>query len=270
MLSCFDMGKKSRGLYACIAFTRYRFLIRQLVERDFKAKYKRSVLGILWSLLNPLLTVSVQYIVFSTIFKSSIENYALYLLIGIVCYNFFSESTMMCLTSILGNAQLITKVYVPKYIFPVTRTISSSINLLFSLIPIGLAILLMRVPVRASFLLIVYALACLIVFCMGVGMALSAIMVFFRDIQFLWNVFTMIIFYGTPILYPEQLLSGAWQLLFKLNPLYHVIRFIRIAVLDGVSPEPQAYLMCLMGAVLSFLAGCVIFKKTQDRFALNL
>ena len=136
-----QQGRVTVVLRVAAAFQRYKFLIKQLVLRDFKTKYKRSVLGILWSFLNPLLTMTVQYIVFSTIFRSDIPNFALYLLTGIVCFNFFSEASSMALMSIVGNAPLITKVYVPKYIYPLSRVLSSSINLLFSLIPL-LAVML--------------------------------------------------------------------------------------------------------------------------------
>ena len=143
------MEKKGRtclGLKLVHAFSRYRFLIQQLVSRDFKTKYKRSVLGIVWSFLNPLLTMLVQYVVFSTIFKSDIPNFPVYLLTGIVLFNFFSEACSMGITSILGNASLITKVYVPKYIYPVTRVLSSGINMLFSLVPLLLSLIHIFLP----------------------------------------------------------------------------------------------------------------------------
>lgn len=141
---------------ALIAMNRYRFLIRQLVSRDFKTKYKRSVLGVFWSFLNPLLTMGVQYVVFSTIFKSNIENFPAYLLIGIVSFNFFSEATGMALSSITGNAGLITKVYVAKYIYPLTRVISSLVNLSISLIPLILVCILTGVNFSPASLLAVY------------------------------------------------------------------------------------------------------------------
>lgn len=187
------------------AFRRYGYLLRQLVSRDFKSKYKRSVLGVLWSFLNPLLTMLVQYIVFSTLFKSDIPNYPLYLLSGIVCFNFFSESTGMALQSITGNASLITKVYVPKYIYPLSRMLSSSINLLMSLIPLLLVMLLTWTPVRPAILLLPVGLVCLVGFCLGIGLILSTMMVFFRDTQFLWGVVSLLWMYATPIFYGNQM-----------------------------------------------------------------
>lgn len=252
------------------AFRRYNYLIRQLVSRDFKTKYKRSVLGVLWSFLNPLLTMTVQYIVFSTLFRGDIQNYPLYLLSGIVCFNFFNESTSMTLQAIVGNAALITKVYVPKYIYPLSRVLSSAINLLMSLIPLLLVMLLTRVPVRPAIVLLPVGLVCLFGFCLGVGMVLSTMMVFFRDTQFLWGVVSLLWMYATPIFYPESIIPEKFMLIYKCNPLYHIIRFIRIVLLQGVSPEPKAYALCLIASFVPLLVGVLVFKKNQDKFVLNL
>ena len=209
-------GQATEVLKLVNAFSRYRFLMKQLVARDFKTKYKRSVLGVLWSFLNPLLTMTVQYIVFSTLFRSNIPNFALYLLIGIVCYSFFNEATTMTLSSIVGNAPLITKVYVPKYIYSVTRVMSSAVNFLLSLIPLFFVVFITRTPIRASFLLLPLGIICLFMLCLGVGMLLATSMVFFRDTQFLWGVVSMLWMYATPIFYPESILPA------KLMPYYPV------------------------------------------------
>ena len=263
-------GKPSRILYVFAAFSRYRFLIKQLVSRDFKTKYKRSVLGVLWSFLNPLLTMAVQYVVFSTLFKSDIPNFPVYLLTGIICFNYFNEAASMSLTSIVGNAALITKVYVPKYIYPLTRVMSSTINFLLSLIPLLLVLIVTQTPIRPSILLLPFGLACLFAFSLGIGMLLASAMVFFRDIQFLWGVLSMIWMYLTPVFYPESIIPAQFMTVYKMNPLYQVIRFFRIALMDGVSPEPKAYLLMFLVSFIPLLIGAAVFKKTQDRFILNL
>ena len=263
-------GKSTTGLRMLAAFLQYGYLMRQLVARDFKTKYKRSVLGILWSFLNPLLTMAVQYIVFSTLFRSDIPNFPLYLLTGIVCFNFFNEASNMTLQSIVGNAALITKVYVPKYIYPVSRVLSSMINLLLSLLPLFAVMLLTHTPFRPALLLLPFGLVCLVAFSLGVGFFLSTSMVFFRDTQFLWGVLSMLWMYLTPIFYPESIIPGQYMLLYKCNPLYHIIRFFRIVLMDGVSPEPKAYLLCIIVSVLPLAAGALFFKKQQDKFILNL
>lgn len=263
-------GKNCLSLRLIAAVKKYRFLLHQLVARDFKSKYKRSVLGILWSFLNPMLMMTVQYVVFSTIFKSEIENFAVYLLSGIVCYNFFSEVTNMALTSIVGNASLITKVYIPKYIYPISRACSSLINFGLSLVPLLCVMLATRTPLTMAVTLLPFGIVCLFMLALGIGMILASSMVFFRDTQFLWNVFNMIWMYMTPIFYPETIISGWLSVVFKANPLYHVIRFFRVVLLNGVSPEPKAYLFCLVASLIPFAVGAMIFKRTQDRFVLYL
>ena len=176
----------------------------------------------------------------------------------------------MGINSILGNSSLITKGYVPKYIYPVTRVLSSGINMLFSLVPLLLVILLTRTALTPAILLLPFALACLLCFCTGMVLVLSASMVFFRDTQFLWNVLSMIWMYATPIFYPESIIPDRFLIVYKFNPLYHFIRFARTVIMDGVSPEPKAYLICLVFAVGSLILGGLIFRKAQDKFVLYI
>lgn len=253
-----------------LAIKRYAFLISQLVSRDFKTKYKRSVLGVFWSFLNPLLTMSVQYVVFSTLFRNDIQNYAVYLLAGIVSYSFFNEVTTMCLQSISGNANLIKKVYIPKYIFPLSRTISSMVNLFISLIPLILIMFVSGLALHKSFILMFFFLMCLVVFSLGIGMILSALMVFFRDIQFLWSVIVMVWQYATPIFYSPNIIPPKFSFILTFNPIFQFIKNIRICIMDGISPEPRAYAYCFLCAVGCLLVGSFVFKKTQDKFTLYL
>ena len=263
-------GRSNSLVGAIRAMYNYQFLISQLVIRDFKSKYKRSVLGVFWSFLNPLLTMTVQFLVFSTFFSSDTQNYPVYLLSGVVCFSFFNECTTMCLTSISGNARLITKVYIPKYIFPLARTISSSVNLVISLVPLFLASLILGVAIKPQAILFFYFLICLVLFSLGVGLFLSALMVFFRDIQFLWSVLIQIWMYATPIFYPAEIIPEKYRFVVRLNPLYHFIGNCRTCLINGVSPEPRAYFFCMLFAVGSLLIGSYTFKKTQDNFALYL
>lgn len=253
-----------------LALRKYGFLIKQLVNRDFKAKYKRSVLGVFWSFLNPLLNMMVQYIVFSNLFRFSIEHFPVYLLCGNVIFSYFSESSGMALSSIVGNAHLITKVYVPKYIYPLTRIMSSFINLLISLIPLFVVALISGLKPTVALLLLPYPIVCLAAFCLGIGMLLSAAMVFFRDVQFLWGVLTTIWMYLTPIFYPVSILEENLAWVIHINPLYYFITFLRTIVISGISPAPSLYIPCATFTLGSLLIGCIVFKKTQDRFVLYL
>ena len=263
-------GKSDIIIVGLNALDRYSFLIQQLVDRDFKTKYKRSVFGVFWSFLNPLLTTTVQFLVFSTFFNSDTENYPVYLIVGVVCFSFFNECTTMCLNSVSGNYRLITKVYIPKYIFPLSKTISSSVNLLISLVPLLLVAIITGTQIHMSFLLMFYFLACLIIFSFGIGMILATLMVFFRDIQFLWSVMCTIWQYATPIFYPAEIIPEKYRFIVRFNPLYHFIGNARKCLIDGISPEPISYIYCLIFALASFGLGSYIFKKCQDKFTLYL
>lgn len=263
-------GQICLALRVIDTFIKYRFLLSQLISRDFKTKYRRSVLGIFWSFLNPLLTMTVQYVVFSTLFKTDITNFPVYLLIGIVFFSFFLESTSMSLMSIVGNANLITKVYMPKYIYPVSRVLSSSINFLLSMIPLLIVVILTKTPFTSAYLLLPFIIVCLVVFCIGMGMLLSAAMVYFRDTQFIWSVLSMLWMYSTPIFYPVSIIPERFILLYKINPLYHFIDFSRVVIMQGVSPEPQAYLICAAYALIMLLIGGLIFNTTQNEFVMHI
>ncbi len=266
----FRHGKRSYVVGAIIAVKKYRFLIRQLVSRDFKTKYKRSVLGMFWSFLNPLLTMAVQYVVFSNLFRFDIPYFQAYLIIGIVFFNFFTESTNMALGSIVGNAGLITKVYMPKYIYPLTRVMSSMVNMLISLIPLLMVILISGLVPTKAYLLVPFVLICLLIFCLGVGLLLAAFMVFFRDTQFLWGVLSMIWMYLSAIFYPVSILPKNLIWILDVNPIYNFVLFARTCMIDGISPEPVLYVRCFLMAMGSLVIGAIVFRKTQDRFVLYL
>ena len=240
--------------------------MKQLVSRDFKTRYKRSVLGVFWSFLNPLLMMIVQYIVFSQLFKSDIDNYAGYLLCGTVAFNFFNEGVGQALTSIVGNASLITKVYLPKYVYPITRVLSSGINLLMSLIPLVIVALLTGEKITKSYLMLPYILICLMIFTMGMGMIMASAMTFFRDMQFLWGVLSMIWMYITPLFYPLSIVPKEVRTYFVINPMYHYVDAIRSIILNGMTPRPVEFAICTMCALAMFIVGSCVFKKSQDKF----
>ncbi len=249
---------------------KYSFLLSQLVGRDFKTKYKRSVLGVLWSLLNPLLTMFVQYIVFSELFRWDIDNYAVYLLVGSVMFNFFAESTNQALISITGNASLITKVYVPKYIFPVSKILSSCINLGFAMIVLFLIVFTQGLKPNVYYFLIPYAVMCMVMFATGVGLVLSSMMVYFRDTQFLYGVVLTLWTYLTPLFYPESIIPDKFMIIMQCNPMYHFIRYVRNILIDGSLPTMKAHLICGVFACVPLIIGIQVFKKAQKNFILNI
>ena len=176
----------------------------------------------------------------------------------------------MALASIVGNGSLITKVYVPKYIYPLTRILSSLINLLISLVPLLIVILFSGLVPTKAYLLFPYVLVCLALFCLGLGMLLAAAMVFFRDIQFLWGVLSMIWMYLTPIFYPESILPDNVAWILNINPLNYFVSFARTCLIDGISPEPIVYVQCMLFSIVMLAIGAFVFKKSQDKFILYL
>ena len=265
------LAGKGNPLYVvCLVFTKYGFLIKQLVSRDFKVKYKKSSLGMIWSFMNPLLTMGVQYLVFATLFKSGTPNYAVYLLSGIVIYSYFSEATSLGMWSIVGNASLIKKVYIPKYIYPMTRVMSGSINLFTSFCPLLLVILITGLKIKVSFFLLIYDFICLTIFIMGMVLILATCMTFFQDTQFLWSVVSMLWMYMTPLFYMETIIPENLLPLYRMNPMYQYITFARICIIDGISPPPISYLWCLLLAVGFFSVGVYVFKKNQQKFVMYM
>ena len=249
---------------------KYRFLLSQLVIRDFKTRYKRSVLGVLWSMLNPLLTMSVQYLIFSNLFKWDVDNYAIYLLIGTVAFNFFSEATQAALSSVTGSASLITKVYIPTYVFPVAKVMSSCINLCFSTLALYLIIFIQGVPLNSYHLLIPVLYVALVMFACGIGMILSALMVYFRDTQFLYSVIIVLWMYLTPLFYPVDIIPENMMGIYSLNPMYQYVTFFRTLVLDGALPTLAQFGWCFGYAVGFMALGLLIFRKLKRNFILYI
>ena len=247
------VGRNNPLVAVSMLFTRYGFLIRMA-----------------WSFLNPLLTMSVQYVVFSTLFKSDVPNYPVYLLSGIVFFNFFSEAVSMGMTSITGNASLIKKVYMPKYIYPVSRILSSLVNFALAIIPLLLVMLITGTAFTPALLLLIFDMLCLLGFVTGMSLLLTTAMTFFQDTQFLWGVVSMMWMYLTPLFYPESIIPAQFLTVYHMNPMYQYITFARICIIDGVSPEPMAYLWCILSSVVVLGLGILTFKRHQDKFVLYL
>lgn len=242
--------------------------MQQMISRDFKVKYKRSVLGVVWSLLYPLLMMAVMALVFSQMFKFRMEgvNYLVYLLSGLIMFNYFSEATNTAMTSIVFNFQLMTKVYIPKYIFPLSKCLFVGINLLLSLIPLLLIVLITGAPITWTYLCLLYVFICLFLFAVGISFIISTVSVFLRDMFYIYGILLTIWQYFTPIFYDISMLPMTLQRLFKFNPLYQFITFARRILLDGVVPHWTAWIWCGASALVVFIIGCFVFKSKQDKF----
>jgi len=251
-------------------FLKYRPLLFQLVRRDFLAKYKRSVLGVLWSLLNPLFTMLVMTIVFSFVFRFEIENFPVYLLSGQIIFTMFSEATNLCMGSVISAAPLIKKVSVPKYIFPISRALSSLINFVFSFVALILVMLITKAPFHLSMIYCVIPVLYVFIFSTGVGLILSSAVIFFRDITYLYGIFLTAITYFTPLFYPISIIPDHFRWIISLNPLYHMVECFRTCAIYGGIPTLWQNLVCLTIAVLSLGIGLFVFIRKQDRFILYI
>lgn len=251
-------------------FKKYRFLLQNLVKKDITTKYRRSVLGILWSVLNPLLMMMVITAVFQTLFRSNIENFPIYYLTGSLIFNFTVESTNASMTSMIDSAPLIKKVYIPKYIFPMEKTLFALVNMVFSLIAVIIIYIVLRFTPPVTVLLFPVALLYVFMFCLGFGMILATLNVFFRDISHLYGVWTTAWVYLTPIMYPMDILPAPVLSIVKMNPLYYYVEYFRNIMMYGIVPSFRDNLICLFFSVSFLLAGFLIFKRNQDKFILHI
>ena len=251
-------------------FLQYKPLLKELVGRDLKVKYRRSFLGYVWSLLNPLLMMCVMTLVFSYMFRFDIPNYPLYLITGQTLWTFFNESTNMSMYSVLQNGSLIKKVYIPKFIFPISRVLSSFVTMSFSLAAILIVLIFTRAPFYWSMLLFPVPLFFLLLFAMGIGMVLSALSVYFRDITHLYGVLTLAWMYLTPIFYPVDALPKEVVPLITSNPMYAYITFFRDIILYGTIPEPAMWIQCVLVSFAALAVGLVVFRKMQRNFILYI
>ncbi len=251
-------------------FMRYRYLLEDLVIRDIKVKYRRSFLGLVWSILNPLLMMMVITAVFSRVFKISIPNFPIYYLTGSTLYSFFSEATSNAMTSTIYAAPLIKKVYIPKYIFPLEKAIFAFVNLMFSFIAVIIMFLVLRHPITWTILLFPIPVLYLLVFSIGVGLILSVLCVFFRDMMHLYGVFLTALMYLTPIIYPVDILPENIKFFVQCNPLYYYVDYFRQVTMYGTVPSLSMNLICIFLSLLSLTVGLLIFKKYQDKFILYI
>jgi ABC-type polysaccharide/polyol phosphate export permease len=251
-------------------FSRFRFLLWQLIQRDFKSKYKRSVLGILWTLLNPLLTMIVLTIVFSNLFRFDIPNFPVYLLSGQIIFGFFSEATNASMISVIAGGGMIKKVYIPKYILPLSRVLSSLVNLLLSLLAFLLVVCITGAPVHWTMALLPVPLFYVFLFSLGVGMLLSAATVFFRDLSYLYGIILTAWTYLTPIFYPATILPENLRFVLALNPMAHFIQYFRNVALYGRLPNLWQNIVCLSCGCVALLLGTYAFMRNQDQFILYI
>lgn len=245
---------------------KHQFLFEELVKRDFKQKYKRTVLGAAWSVLSPLLSLLVMSIIFTRFFGRDMEHYTTYLFCGNLVFAYFRESTTGGMNSLMANAHIFTKVNVPKYLFLLSKNTSALINFGLTLCVFFLFALIDGVRPGLHMLALVYPVCCLVLFNIGMGLILSALFVFFRDITYLYDVFTTLLMYASAIFYTVDGFSPLMQKLFMCNPLYCYIKYFRIVMLEGALPSVGHHLLCVLYAAAVLALGGLIYKKNNHKF----
>ena len=243
-----------------------QFLFSELVKRDFKQKYKRTLLGMGWSVLSPLLNLLVMSLVFTQFFGRNTPHYTIYLFCGTLVFSFYRESTNGGMNALMANARIFTKVNVPKYLFVLSKNVSSLINFGLNLCVFFLFALFDGISFGPHFLALLYPITCLVVFNLGVGMILSALFVFFRDITYLYDIFTLLLNYMSAIFYKVDAFSPMVQRIFLCNPVYCYIKYFRVVVLEGGIPSLPFHLLCAFYALLAAAAGGYIYKKYNHSF----
>ena len=251
-------------------FYKYKDLMFEMVQKDIKLKYRNSVLGLLWSILNPLMFMLVLTIIFSELFSTTIEHFAIYVLSGRLIYACFSETTNFAMQSIVSNASLIKKIYVPKYFFPLSRVCSSFINSLLSMISIVPVMLFSGLHFSWINLMAIFPLFYLLLFSIGVGLILSTIYVFFRDMQHIYSLALVIVMYASAIFYPVDIIPDKIMPFVQLNPIFLIVQMFRGALIYGSPSALSTHLFCFGYASILIFVGLYIFYKKQDKFIFYL
>lgn len=245
---------------------KYQFLFEELVKRDFKKKYKGTALGVIWSLLEPLLTLFVMRLVFTQFFGREMEHYSTYLFCGNLIFSYFHETTNQGMTAIKANSAIFSKVNVPKYIFLFSKNVQTFINFVLTLCIFFLFCVFDNIVFTWKIVLLLYPILLLVFFNLGVSMILSALFVFFQDMKYLWGIFLRLLMYMSAIFYTIDQYSYYVQCLFLLNPVYLFIRYFRKIVIEATIPSIWFHLLMLADTLIVLAIGCFMYKKYNTKF----
>ena len=246
---------------------RYRFLLWNLVSRDLKVRYKRSILGFLWAMVNPLLTMAVLLAVFVKLFRFEVENYPIYILSGLLLWNLFSRGTSVAMRSVIDNSAIRNKIYVPASVFVAAAVGSALVNLLFAIAPLLLLALITGVRPNLAWVYLPVPVLQTTLFAFGAGVMIAALAVFFADMLDIYEVLLSAFFYLTPIIYPISVLPEPLMRLERLNPMFHFIDGFRAPLLEGRLPDPGGILLGTLVALIMTVIGWSLFTRLMDQFA---
>jgi ABC-2 type transport system permease protein len=244
----------------------YKDLLYNLVVRDLTVRYKRSVFGFFWSMLNPLLNTIVFTIIFSTIFRFGVKSFIIYFLSGYQLWNFFAQSTVAASHCLLNNGPLFKKIYIPKPILVISTVLSNMVNLALALIPLFILLPILGKGFHLALLFLPVAILFAVMFTLGISFILSATAVFFHDIIDMYQIFLMPWMYLTPIVYPLDIVPKKYLPFLKLNPMYYIVECFRWPIFMGELPNLETFCMALAVAVVTLIIGYLLFAKLSDTF----
>lgn len=252
------------------AIISYRDLLIQFVSRSLKTRYKRSFLGVFWTMLNPLLTMVVLTIVFSNLFRFSVPDYPIYILSGLYLWNFFSHATSFAMGEMLWSGSLLSRIYVPKSIFAVSAVGTSLVNLVLSLVPLFLIAIILGVSITPAVLILPLSILIVVIFSLGVGLLLSTAAVYFADMLPVYEVLLVIWMYSTPIIYPIEIIPDNFMWIMKLNPMYYMVTIFRQPIYDGTIPDLGTWLIATSIAIIALILGSLIFTARSHEYAYRI
>jgi|SRR6266496_4694749 len=249
---------------------RYRDLLGLLVSRTIKARYKRSAFGVAWTLLNPLVNMIVMSMAFSTLFRSTLPGYTIYLLVGLIAWNFFSQSTAFAMGTLVWGGSILKRVYIPPTIFAVACVGNGIVNLAFSLVPLVAIMLLAGHPLYAAWWFLPIAVLILAIFSLGVALLMSALAVFFADAVDMYQLLLQAWFFLTPIIYPREVFAPRFAWILDLNPMVPMVELLRRPLFTGVLPDLQTLALASLWAGVALLVGGWVFARESHEFAYRL
>ncbi len=244
----------------------YRYLLKQLVRRDIVARYKRSVLGVAWTMLNPLGTMLIMTFVFSNLFKS-VQSYPVYILSGLIAWNFFAQGTNAAMSGLVWGGSLMQRIYLPRTIFGVSAIGTALVNLLLSVVPLLVVMLITQTTIHLTFLFLPISILLLTGFALGFGLLLSALAIFFPDVAEMYQILLMAWMYLTPVIYPEEIIPAQFMTIYRINPMYWMLKMFRLPVYEGVIPTLQDLWPALACSVGMLIVGWLFFTSRSDEYA---
>lgn len=247
-----------------------RFLLRQLVKRNLTSKYKESVLGIVWSFINPLCVMLIFTAIFSVLFRYQIKNFPVYFLSGRLFYDFFIAATNGAMHSIRGNAFILKKVYVPRYMFAIGAICYEFINFLISLVILFGVMALTGAQFQITTVFAIIPLILLIVMIIGVGLILAVFNTYFSDVGYIYSIFTLLLMYASALFYPMEIVPANIQMIFTLNPLYIAITCFRDTIMYGIFPDVASLLYLAIFSIMVFAIGFLLFRIHENKLILEL